>query len=135
MITDPDVYFTQGCDRCSWFATPGCATQIWADGLATLRGICLSAGLTETVKWGHPCYTHAGRNIAILGAFRNNFRISFMNPRLLKDPAGILQKLGPNTHTASIVPFTDTASVTALAPTLRAYLAEGAHSILDCITR
>ena len=64
MITDPGDYFAKGCGRCDRFATPECSTRRWAAGLAALRRICLEAGLTETAKWGHPCYMHAGRNIA-----------------------------------------------------------------------
>ena len=92
MITNIEDYFTKGCDRCVKFNTPECATQIWAKGLAGLRTLCLDAGLDETVKWGHPCYMHAGRNIAIFGAFRENFRLSFMNGSLLKDTQKVLKK-------------------------------------------
>ncbi|HMS94815.1 MAG TPA: hypothetical protein PKA03_06290, partial [Tabrizicola sp.] len=63
MITDPEVYFTQGCGRCDRFATPDCSTMLWLPGLLTLRRICRDAGLTEVAKWGHPTYTHSGRNI------------------------------------------------------------------------
>ena len=77
MITQPEDYFAQGCGRCSRFATPACASQTWASGLQALRHLCLGVGLVETAKWGHPCYTHQGRNIAILGALRGEFRLTF----------------------------------------------------------
>ena len=67
MISDPDDFFTKGCGRCDRFATPDCSTRLWIDGLNTLRRICFDMGLQETVKWGHPCYRHAGRNIALFG--------------------------------------------------------------------
>lgn len=94
MITDVEDFFTKGCGRCARFDTPDCSTQIWGDGVRQLREICLNAGLTETVKWGHACYTHAGRNIVIIGAFRDNFRLNFFNAGLLKDPEGVLEKTG-----------------------------------------
>lgn len=124
MITDVNDYFVKGCDRCPRFATPECSTQIWTQGLADLRTICLSLGLTETVKWGHPCYMHGDRNIAIFGAFQDNFRISFMNGSLLKDTENVLEKNGPNTEYATVLKFRSHADVAAHADTIRAYLTE-----------
>jgi len=82
MIDDVDVYFARGCGRCERFATADCATRRWSDGLHALRQICRDAGLTETAKWGHPCYMHAGRSIAILGALRDSFRLGFFDAAL-----------------------------------------------------
>ncbi|WP_429911149.1 YdeI/OmpD-associated family protein [Glycocaulis sp.] len=124
MITDVADYFAKGCGRCDRFATPDCSTRQWAGGLEALRRLCIEAGLTETVKWGHPCYMHAGRNIAIIGAFRGDFRLSFFNAALMKDPEGVLEKQGPNTRHADMIRFRDNAQVKALEPVIRAYLAE-----------
>jgi len=124
MIADAADYFAKGCGRCERFATPECSTRQWIDGLEALRRLCLEAGLTETAKWGHPCYMHAGRNIAIIGAFRGDFRLSFFNAALMKDPEGVLRKSGPNCRHADMIGFTSTAGVTRLEPVLRAYLAE-----------
>src|SRR6185312_3121606 len=122
MITDPDDFFTKGCGRCDRFATPDCSTRLWIDDLNALRRICLDMGLEETVKWAHPCYMHAGRNIAILGAFRTDFRLSFMNAGLLKDAAGVLEPQGPNSQTPSMIRFTAVGQVGAMEPVIRAYL-------------
>lgn len=124
MITDADDYFIRGCGRCARFDTPDCSTRHWARGLAELRALCRSAGLTETAKWGHPCYMHAGRNIAIIGAFRGDFRVSFFNAALLKDPKGVLVPSGPNARHADMLRFTDPAAVTEAAPVILAYLQE-----------
>lgn len=124
MITDPDAYFADGCGRCDRFATPECCTRVWRAGLLTLRRIALAAGLTETAKWGHPCYMHAGRNIAILGAFRADYRLSFFNAALMQDPHGVLAKQGPNTTHPDCFRFTDPATPATLEPVIRAYLAE-----------
>jgi uncharacterized protein YdeI (YjbR/CyaY-like superfamily) len=124
MITDVEAFFTSGCGRCDRFATADCSTRPWLDGLLTLRRICLDAGLTETAKWGHPCYTHAGRNIAIMGAFRGDFRLTFFNASLLNDPDGLLERQGPNTRHPDCLRFTDTAGPLAAEPLIRAYLAE-----------
>lgn len=122
MITDPDDYFLQGCGRCARFATADCSTRPWIDGLNVLRRLCRDMGLAETAKWAHPCYMHAGRNIALLGAFRSDFLISFLNAGLLVDSAGVLKTPGPNSQTPSVIRFTTVAQVEALDPTIRAYL-------------
>jgi uncharacterized protein YdeI (YjbR/CyaY-like superfamily) len=129
MITDVEDYFTNGCGRCPRFATPDCSALRWQAGLVTLRQIARDAGLIETAKWGHPCYMHAGRNIAIIGAFRADFRLTFFNAALLKDQEGLLEKQGPNTRHADCLRFTDPAAPAQMAPLIRAYLAEAmAHA-------
>ena len=77
MTPDIEDYFFKDCGRCARFATADCSTRIWAPGLADLRGLCLVAGLEEAVKWGHPCYMAAGRDVVMLGAFRGDFRLTF----------------------------------------------------------
>lgn len=124
MITDITDYFRDGCGRCARFATADCSARLWAEGLAALRRLCLAAGLTETAKWGHPCYVHAGRNIAIIGAFRGDVRLSFFNAALMTDPEGILQRQGPNSAHPDALRFTDRVQIEALAPTIAAYLTE-----------
>jgi uncharacterized protein YdeI (YjbR/CyaY-like superfamily) len=122
MITDPEDFFTLGCGRCDRFATPNCSTRRWIDGLNQLRRICRELGLEETVKWAHPCYMHAGRNIALFGAFQADFRLSFMNAGLLEDTAGVLEPQGPNSQTPSMIRFTAARQVGELAPVIGAYL-------------
>jgi uncharacterized protein YdeI (YjbR/CyaY-like superfamily) len=122
MSTNPDDFFTKGCGRCPRFATADCSTRPWIDGLNALRRICLDLGLEETVKWAHPCYMHAGRNIAIFGAFRSDFRLSFMNPGLLADSEGVLEPPGPNSQTPGMIRFTATGQVDEMRSVIRAYL-------------
>ena len=124
MITEIEDYFIKGCGRCDRFATPECSTHAWAEGLAELRRLCLAAGLEETVKWGHPCYSHAGRNIAIIGALRADFRLSFFQAGLMTDPEGILERQGPNTRHPDMIRFTDNAQVAAHAAVIGTYLEE-----------
>lgn len=124
MITDIEDYFTKGCGRCDRFDTPDCSIRPWAQGLRALRSLCLEAGLEETVKWAHPCYMHRGRNIAIFGAFRGDFRLSFMNPALMTDPDDVLEPHGPNARHAGTLRFMANDQVAPKAPIIRAYLAE-----------
>jgi uncharacterized protein YdeI (YjbR/CyaY-like superfamily) len=127
MITIIDDFFAKGCGRCERFDTPDCSTRQWAEGLLQLRRLCVDAGLVEAVKWGHPCYAAGGRNVVIIGALRGDFRLSFFHAALMKDPAGILEKQGPNTQHADMIRFTANAQVAKMASTIRAYLAEAKH--------
>lgn len=124
MITDIEDFFTLGCGRCERFATPDCSTRRWIQGLNELRRVCLEAQLVETVKWAHPCYMHAGRNIALFGAFREDFRLSIFNAALMKDPEGVLEKAGPNAAHPGVIRFTDNDQVAAMEPIIQAYLKE-----------
>ncbi len=124
MITDAEDFFAKGCGRCARFATPDCSTRRWAPGLDALRRICRDAGLQEAVKWGHPCYMHAGRNIALIGAFRGDFRLSFFNAALLGDRDGLLERSGPNTRHADMIRFTDSGQVSECQQVIRSYLHE-----------
>ncbi|MCB1671223.1 MAG: YdeI/OmpD-associated family protein [Gammaproteobacteria bacterium] len=124
MITRIEDYFSRGCGRCARFDTPDCSTRQWHSGLAELRQVCQQTGLLETVKWGHPCYVQGNRNIAIIGAFRDNFRLSFFNAALLKDPQGVLEKQGPHARHPGILRFTANPQVAEMAPLIRSYLEE-----------
>jgi uncharacterized protein YdeI (YjbR/CyaY-like superfamily) len=67
---------------------------------------------------------HAGRNIAILGAFRGDFRLTFFDAVLLKDPEGVLEKQGPNSRYPGMIRFIDNARPAALEPVILSYLKE-----------
>lgn len=124
MITEIEDFFTLGCGRCDRFATADCSARLWSRGLNDLRRICRDMGLVETVKWAHPCYMHAGRNIVLIGALRGDFRLNFFNAALMKDPDGILSKQGPNTQHPDSILFTDLRQVAEREAVLRAYIAE-----------
>jgi uncharacterized protein YdeI (YjbR/CyaY-like superfamily) len=124
MITDIDEYFLNGCGRCERFATSDCSTRQWTGGLAKLRQICLGMDLIETVKWGHPCYMHANRNIVIIGALRNDFRLSFFNAALMQDPNRVLEKQGANTQHPDMIRFTANNQVAKMKPVIESYLVE-----------
>jgi len=124
MITNIEDYYIKGCGRCDRFETPECSSLKWSLGQVEIRRICLDMGLKEEVKWGHPCYTHNGRNIAIMGALINEFRLNFFNAALMKDPEGVLEKQGEFTRHADSLKFTDRQQVLDLEPVVRAYLKE-----------
>lgn len=122
MITRADDFFTLGCGRCERFATPDCSSRPFIAGLDGLRRLCLDMGLVETVKWAHPCYMHAARNIALIGAFRSDFRLTFLNAELLTDAEGALEPQGPNSRVAGMMRFTAVSDVEEKAPLIRGFL-------------
>lgn len=124
MIENIEDYFLKGCGRCDRFDTPDCSTRQWLSGLIELRKICQEVQLVETLKWAHPCYMHAERNIAIIGALRNDFRLSFFNAALMKDPHGILEKQGKNTQYPDMIRFTENSQVKEMESIIKAYLVE-----------
>jgi uncharacterized protein YdeI (YjbR/CyaY-like superfamily) len=124
MITDVADYFARGCGRCDRFASADCSAQIWAQGLAQLRDLCGKVGLTEAAKWGHPCYMHAGRNVAIIGAHRGDFRLTFFHAALMQDPHGALEKQGANTRHPDMLSFRSNDQVAAKADLILSYLRE-----------
>jgi uncharacterized protein YdeI (YjbR/CyaY-like superfamily) len=97
-------------------------SKLWQEELRALRQILLDSPLTEEVKWRAPCYTIDGRNIILLGRFKESCVISFLKGALLKDPHKILVKPGENSQSARFVRFTDVQRVHDLEPVLRSYI-------------
>lgn len=64
--------------------------QQWHAELEQLREIVLSTVLKEEVKWGGPCYTHAGKNVVGIGAFKSYFGLWFHQGALLNDEKRVL---------------------------------------------
>lgn len=59
--------------------------QKWSSSLGILRNVFQNTGLKEEVKWGAPTYTHNGKLIAGMAAFKNHFGIWFFQGVFLKD--------------------------------------------------
>lgn len=96
----------------------------WPDVMAALRPILLESGLTEEIKWGKPCYSHAGSNIVIMQEMKAFLALMFFKGALLGDPGAVLQEQGPNSRSARRVEFTSVESVTGMADLLSAYIDE-----------
>ncbi len=62
----------------------------WNPELERLREILLATDLTEEIKWGAPCYTHNGKNVVGIGAFKSYFGLWYHQRALLADDAGVL---------------------------------------------
>lgn len=124
MTQSVELFFTSGCGRCSYFDTPQCKVHTWRNMLYVLRDIILDAGLTETMKWGFPCYTLENKNIVMLGVMKESCMVSFFKGSLLSDPHKILAKAGENSQSARQIRFTSMDEVTTNAQAILEYIHE-----------
>ncbi len=96
----------------------------WPQEMTELRPILLGRGLTEEIKWGKPCYSHDGRNIAILQEMNEFLALMFFKGALLNDPDGVLEEQGPNSRSARRIRFTSVDDVARLSDTVKACIDE-----------
>ncbi|MCB9195052.1 MAG: YdeI/OmpD-associated family protein [Flavobacteriales bacterium] len=96
----------------------------WKPELESLREILLECGLTEELKWGHPCYTDRGKNIILLGGFKEYCVISFIKGVFLNDSDKVLSQHGENSRSVRVIRFTNTQRINDLKDTIRAYIFE-----------
>ena len=79
----------------------------WRAEMEALRSILLDCGVEEEVKWSKPCYTLAGKNIAVIQPFKDYCALLFMKGYLLKDKDNILVKTSENTRVGRQARFTE----------------------------
>lgn len=96
----------------------------WQQEITQLRKIISSAKLEEELKWGKPCYSYEGNNIAIIQPFKNFLALMFFKGTLLKDPKKLLVDNGPNSQAARRLEFHSVDEIAKSAPILKAYLKE-----------
>ncbi len=77
----------------------------WQEAYQGLRAIILSCGLTETLKWGCPCYTRQNSNIVLIHGFKEYCALLFMQGALLKDPKKLLVQQTKNVQSARQLRF------------------------------
>jgi uncharacterized protein YdeI (YjbR/CyaY-like superfamily) len=97
-------------------------TKKWQEEYALLRSIALELPLTEELKWGWPCYTYEGSNVALIHGFKEYCALLLMKGALLKDPKRILVQQTENVQSARQIRFTSVDQIRRLKPTLKAYL-------------
>lgn len=124
MITRVEDYFSDGCGRCSLFATPACKVNFWREQLLIARSIIQECGLKEEAKWGAPCYTLEEKNILMLSALKDWVIISFFKGALLEDPAGMLVRPGENSQAARMLKFRDSKEIIYKKEQIKAFIAQ-----------
>ena len=96
----------------------------WHAELAALRAIVQQSGLVEDVKWGKPCYTLNGGNVAMLFAFKEYAALGFLKGTLLTDTKHLLAAPGENSQAMRMLHFTSVDAITQAEGDIRAYLDE-----------
>lgn len=99
----------------------------WKEAFAELREIALESGLTEELKWGHPCYTLKGKNVFLIHGFKDYCALLFHKGVLLKDGAGLLVQQTENVQGARQMRFRSLKEIEALERTIKAYIHEAAE--------
>lgn len=98
--------------------------QKWQEEFEKLRMLILDCGLTEELKWGHPCYTFRKSNIVLMHGFKEYCALLFHKGALLKDPKRILVQQTENVQAARQVRFTGVQEIIKMEPILKAYIHE-----------
>jgi uncharacterized protein YdeI (YjbR/CyaY-like superfamily) len=94
----------------------------WQEEFEKLRMIVLDCGLTEELKWGHPCYTFQKSNIVLIHGFKEYCALLFFKGALLNDPNGILIQQTENVQAARQIRFTNVREIVEMEPILKAYI-------------
>lgn len=98
--------------------------QRWPYETALLRAVMLTTELVEDYKWGQPCYVYDGRNVALIGGFKDSLRLSFFKGALLSDPHAVLELAGPNSRSAKFMRFISKEDVQRLQQVIGEYCTE-----------
>jgi uncharacterized protein YdeI (YjbR/CyaY-like superfamily) len=104
-----------------WFFTK---KSKWQTAYAELRMLVLDCGLTETLKWGCPCYTYENNNILLIHGFKDYCALLFMQGALLKDEAGILVQQTQNVQSARQLRFASLEEIEKSQSIILAYIRE-----------
>lgn len=96
----------------------------WKDAFNKLRAIILDTGLTEELKWGHPCYTLKNNNVVLMHGFKEYCALLFHKGALLKDTEGILVQQTENVQAARQIRFTSVKEIAEMESTIKAYVYE-----------
>lgn len=96
----------------------------WKAETAKLREILAEAKLEEGIKWGKPCYSFEGSNIAIIQPFKACLAMMFFKGTLLKDAKAVLVDNGPNSQAGKRFEFGSVQDITKMKGTIKTYVKE-----------
>jgi uncharacterized protein YdeI (YjbR/CyaY-like superfamily) len=96
----------------------------WPDVMNTLRPVLLACGLDDDIKWGKPCFSHDGTNIAIMQEMKDFLALMFFKGALLTDTDEVLESQGPNSRSAMRICLRSVPDVVRLTDTVTAYVAQ-----------
>ena len=94
----------------------------WQAESQKLRTILLGFPLNEELKWGEPCYTFQGKNVVLIGGFKEYITLLFFKGALMPDPKGILVAPG-KTQAGRQIRFTSLREIVAMESIVKTYIA------------
>jgi len=96
----------------------------WQKEIEQLRTIVLDCNLSETLKWGSPCYTYEDGNVVLIHTFKEYCALLFFKGALLKDPKELLIQQSENVQAARQMRFTSVQEITKLKTAIKACIKE-----------
>lgn len=96
----------------------------WQPAYVALRAIMLSCNLTETLKWGCPCYTLNHTNVVLIHGFKDYCALLFMKGSLIEDKYGKLIQQTDNVQDRRQLRFTSLEEIEAQADSIKWYIQE-----------
>ena len=85
--------------------------RTWQGEIQKLRSMLLECGLDEDLRWGKPCFSFEGHNVAVIQPFKAHCSLMFFKGALLEDTHGLLRSQGENTQSALRLEFTSEAQI------------------------
>ena len=95
----------------------------WQEESQKLRDILLDFPLTEELKWGEPCYTLKGKNVVLIGGFKEYCTLLFFKGALMADPSDILVAPGA-LQAGRQIRFRSLREISSMESTIKSYIAE-----------
>ena len=96
----------------------------WQAEYEKVRTLVLDCGLTEEIKWMHPCYLFQDNNIVLIHGFKNYCALLFFKGVLLKDTHKILIQQTENVQSGRQIRFTNSQEIVKMEKILKAYIFE-----------
>ncbi len=96
----------------------------WQEAYLKLREIFKQFDLTEELKWGKPCYTLSGENVALIHGFKDYCAILFINGAVMRDPKGLLIQQTKNVQAGRQMRFTSAKQITAMESGIIEYITD-----------
>ncbi|MEI9907005.1 MAG: DUF1801 domain-containing protein [Actinomycetota bacterium] len=96
----------------------------WRPEYEKLREIALASGMTEELKWKHPCYTINDKNVVLIHGFKTYCAFSFFKGVLMKDPKKLLVQPTKNVQAGRQIRFANLEQIIKMEPTIKAYIRE-----------
>jgi uncharacterized protein YdeI (YjbR/CyaY-like superfamily) len=91
----------------------------WQKETDELRKIASERRLSEEIKWGKRCFVFEKKNVAIVIPLKESCALSFFKGALLKDPKGMLQRIGEHSQAGRWVKLTSVSEIAAVRSALK----------------